>query len=111
MKYIVILLLFVAQYSSATTYYFEGKVDFVRTHNAKIMGKNNDWIAVQGVSSAGSCRAWDGHVVLRITKKMDRAYTAALQAQMAGKTVQVSVDDANQDESGACFLRWINIKN
>ena len=111
MKYFALALLLITQSSYATQYTVEGKVDFVRVHNPKIMGKNNDWVALQGVSSLGQCRSWDGHVVFRLTKKMNRAYDSAIKAQLNQKTVVLSVDDAIMDDTGACFVRWLNIKN
>ena len=111
MKYFVLALLLATPWSHAVQYTVEGKVDFVRVHNPKIMGKHNDWVALQGVSTLGQCRSWDGHVVFRLTKKMHRAYDSAIKAQLNQKTIMLSVDDTIMDDSGACIVRWLNIKN
>lgn len=111
MRKAVMALLLISLSVCAKQYTVEGKVDFVRSHNPEIVGQDNDWIALEGVSSVGYCREWGGHVVFLLSRDMDRAYSTALSAQMSGKTLVVNVDDNLKDSSGACWVRWVNAKN
>ncbi|MEZ9525141.1 hypothetical protein [Enterovibrio norvegicus] len=108
---LVIVMIFFSFYVNAEVYSAEGYVDFIRTHDTSTAGSDADWIALKDVTSLGNCRMHGGSTMIRLRKDMDRAYSAALAAQMAGKMIVVGVDDNLKDESGACWLRWLNVKN
>lgn len=110
MKWILIIL-FLPVYSHGDYFTHIGEVEFVRSHSKDIVGEHTDWVALKDVSEIGTCRVASEGVVLRLADDMDRAYSTALAAQLAGKKIKVNVNDDLKDSSGACWVRWLNIIN
>lgn len=65
---------------------------------------------LNGVTEAGTCATGgSGLVIVRIPDSADRAFSTALAAQVAGKRVELSVNDEVTGLGGHCLLRWLGI--
>jgi len=119
MKKILFLVTFLFTYQAhATSYQHAGAIDILRTHDQSQF-PNNDWITLEGFSTAGTCLTYQGAVILIINTddsgvdktRGDRMYANILLAKSGGKTVRVGVDDTYVNGSGYCYIRWINIED
>jgi hypothetical protein len=107
---IVIMVVSVSMVQAAT-FSFTGSVKTIRTHDIKF-GENVSWITLEGFTSAGTCKTrGNGHVLVRLKNDETgkRAYSAALSAKMASKTITVYVDDTQKDIDGIFLLEYIDV--
>jgi hypothetical protein len=106
--------LLLATQASATTVSHTGLVSVVRTHDsASFPSSSEDWIAVQGLSSAGhTCSTSGGKVVLlvRDDERGKRMMSLATSALLSGKTVSVTIDDTKKRAgTNFCLLQYITL--
>lgn len=87
----------------------QGTVHSLVDNADDIMGKDSDYVLLNGVSEMGSCKTSQGLVVIRIPEADSQAFSMALAAQMSGKTVVVDINDSRKDASGSCVMRWLKI--
>jgi hypothetical protein len=86
-----------------------GKVQFIRSHDISV---SLDWFAVDtATSTSTTCPSSLGFVVFRLRdddrgKRMLSLVTAAM---LAGKTIQVYIDDGLKDPLGYCYVRYIDV--
>jgi hypothetical protein len=87
------------------------RIEMVRDHADDLWGETSDYLTLTSSATAGNCKTSGGKVVVRIPSSEERSFSIALAAQLAGKEVQVSVDDTRKDSGGYCIIRYINIVN
>ena len=109
MKIILLFLLVaVSLPATAAKYTLQGNIHTLR-HNVDTV--DGDYIVLDGVSQAGTCPTSGGLVLVRIPDSASRAFSIALSAQVAGKQVELSVDEEMTGLGGFCGLRWLNLAN
>jgi hypothetical protein len=105
---ILIVTLLLSAPTYAAKYTLQGIVDTLRQNVGSIDG---DFITLKNVKQAGSCSTVGGLILVRILNDADRAFSIALAAELAGKELELSVDDNHTGLGGYCVLRWINVVN
>ena len=95
----------------ATQYTGLGTINVLRAYDSVAGGPDFGYLLVNGFSAAGACDTVNSLVILRIRDDSlgSRQFATALTAQALGGEVRVNVDDAFVDETGACYLRYINV--
>ena len=115
MKYIllatILSIIFYNTDVSATTY---AHTDTINTIGALTIRDEADFIYLNGFTSAGSCpvNSNGGFVVARFpnSESGKRAYAVALAAKISGKSVRLSVDDADKNPlDGNCYVRSLQL--
>ncbi|GFE84436.1 hypothetical protein GCM10011487_64360 [Steroidobacter agaridevorans] len=87
---------------------FTASIYAVGTSDETLWGKFR-YVLLNGVTTAGACYV-DPNTNKVIIKLPDaEAYAAALAAHMAGRQVQISLDDTFVDTGGNCKMRWIRV--
>lgn len=107
------LLLSMATAASATGGFSKGQVEFVRTHDGTgVSGPGwappRFWFTLKGVSSAGTCKTWNGKVLFVANDR--QALAVVLAAQAAGLEVAVYWDDT-QLTNGWCTAQYMTTGN
>lgn len=101
---------------NATLYSLTEKVHILSTSDAQIMddaGGISTLRLANNTLSAGSCfKGSSNYLVMYIRDNSmgERMYTMLLAAQMAGLTVQVTVDDQHKTTSGHCYVQRVRIE-
>jgi len=109
-KYLLLCLLAsMPFYLSATT--VEGTVHSLIDNADDLMGKDSDYVLLNGVTNVGTCNKALGLVVIRIPEADSQAFSMALAAQMANKKLIIDINDSRKDSGGSCIMRWLKIKN
>ena len=67
---------------------------------------SNGTFSINGFSSAGSCPTNDGLVALAFAEGEDGQFSKSivLASQLAGKELNVRVNDSSKNSSGVCYL-------
>ena len=106
---------------SALSFVLEGEVGglYISDMGADGSGVENDFFTVKGTgaSAAGSCFAYnDGKTIntavfLRDDNGGNRMLSLVLAAQLAGKTIKVTVDENLKSVAGSnyCLASWVGI--
>lgn len=111
MKKLIFFTLFLSsQLVLADTY---KSVDTIYRLGTVLTRDNADFIIINGFTSAGTCPLSSGLVVARFPSGESgaRAYSLALAAKMAGKNVELAVDDTIKNSNGQCLVKSLEIKN
>lgn len=107
-----VVILHIASTAQAAVYSTTGKLDIVRTHDS-VLFPTNDWVSVEGFTTAGNCGVYNNQVVMRINESGadygDRMFGNVLLAKGTNATVSASVDDTHADSNGYCYIRHFNI--
>jgi hypothetical protein len=95
---------------NATVYQASGLVKGIYTSNSAY-GTNTDHFTVVGFypdATGGNCGAEDGYVGIALAdnEKGKRQLAMIIAAQIAGRSVNVRVDNANKNDNQLCYL-WI----
>jgi hypothetical protein len=88
-------LLLVSFVSFAESGYRKGTVEYVRVHGAaehSAWAPPIFWFTLDGVASAGSCKAYHGNVLFVMDSQA--ALSLVLAAEMSGREISVRYDDA-----------------
>ena len=104
-KYLVFLFMCLASTSSnAELFTKDGTINRMGSIESRSDG---DFVILNGFTSAGSCPLSAGLVVARFHSGETgaRSFAVALAAKMAGKEVRLSVDDANKNANGFCYVQ------
>ena len=72
---------------------------------------DGDFIVIKDFKQAGDCPLSNGLVVARFHSGEvgSRSFSIALAAKMAGKKVKLTVDDADKNANGSCYVLSVEI--
>jgi len=113
MKRIILIISIIYSVNSwGAQYSFTGSVNMLRSHDLSFFGKDVDWFALNGFTSAGNCKPNGGYMVIRLRddSRSARQFSMVLAALESGKNLTVWVDDTITDANGYCYLSFMDIK-
>ncbi|PCI48216.1 MAG: hypothetical protein COB43_09415 [Oceanospirillales bacterium] len=89
------------------TGYKKGTIEYIRVHDESIASWEPPvfWFTLNGVTSAGSCPAWNGNVLFVATSQY--TYSLIMAAYMAGKEMALGYDDTYKHASSYCIVKHV----
>jgi hypothetical protein len=97
----------------ATVYQQTEKVLTITSIDHVVFGDNRDSVRIVGFSAAGTCGTDNGLVAIVFRGSGDEGKKAQLSillsAMMSDRSVTITVDDAQKNSLGFCYLRTVTI--